>query len=305
MHRHSPTAPQRYPCSSRRQTVIDEQTASTSCEPPWTSGNARSPPPQRPPDRYHPHQRRSVARRPLDRCPACGRPRTVILSGSRSVTGTAVGSDLPAGPVRCVVEGTAYPLRSGGAGALGCATDGRRRPAPARIARAATGAPRRRTATGGHGRASLSDGVLDGGVDVGVVDQALLAVVQLLVVPHVGAELVLRGLVHLSASSGRSADVDHHDGVVEVQCHVTSSMPLSFSPIHTKRASAVAVAGAQAGSGQSWSSSNRCFTLSSDRQASADVRRPATRRRPASVCGWTDLAVGVGAVACGASACSA
>jgi len=31
MHRHSPTAPQRYPSSSRRQTVIDEQTASTSC----------------------------------------------------------------------------------------------------------------------------------------------------------------------------------------------------------------------------------------------------------------------------------
>jgi len=183
--------------------------------------------------------------------------------------------------------------------------DGRRRPAPSRIARAATGTPRRRTATGGHCRANLSDGVLDGGVDVGVVDQALLAVVQLLVVPHVGAELVLRGLVYLSASSGRSADVDHHDGVAEVQCHVSSSMPLSFSPIHTKRASAVAVAGAQAGSGQSWSSLNRCFTLSSDRQASADVRRPATRRRPASVCGWTDLAVGVGAVACGASAYSA
>jgi len=44
--RHSPTAPQRYPPSSKRPTVIDEQTASTSCEPPWTSGNARSPPPQ-------------------------------------------------------------------------------------------------------------------------------------------------------------------------------------------------------------------------------------------------------------------
>jgi len=76
MHRHSPTAPQRYPSSSKRQTVIDEQTISASCEPLWTSGNARSPPPRRSPDQ--PGRRRIV------RTPATDSS----LSGQRATLGT-------------------------------------------------------------------------------------------------------------------------------------------------------------------------------------------------------------------------
>jgi len=52
-HKHSPTAPQRYPSSPKRHPVSDEQTISVSCEPPWTSGNARSPPPAPLPDWDH------------------------------------------------------------------------------------------------------------------------------------------------------------------------------------------------------------------------------------------------------------
>jgi len=117
MHRHSPTAPQRYPSSTKRQTVIDEQTISASCEPLWTSGNARSPPPQRSPDQ--PGRRRMV------RTPATDS----TLSDQRATFGTRL---------RCVHRALRPPRRTHAR----APTDDLRRPAGARAGQPGPGPSR-------------------------------------------------------------------------------------------------------------------------------------------------------------------